>query len=276
MKKTFIIASTKKLIHCRTSGLMVAGLALITVLPASAITLVDRGLPTINLNNAAGNDRSNVAWADYETSQTPSDYWVPGDSFSIGNSGNYNVTDIRVWVVGNATTGLSLLGGLSGSSISTTPIGTSYTVTPVTYADGSIYQGSAGGYSPISQIDFSVNLALSGGQVFDFFVNSPYVTSYGAGYVDSFLHASNAGLSGSTQDGSDGTYLFLDVNGSGTTVEPPEDSATDTTWDKSSDINVQVLGSSVPDTGNTLLMLGLGFMGLAAFGFKQNRQAMVK
>ncbi len=63
-------------------------LAVIGLLAASAATsaapvsslLVDRGLPTANLNDTAGSNRSNVAWSFGTTD-------VTGDSFSVGSAG---------------------------------------------------------------------------------------------------------------------------------------------------------------------------------------------
>ena len=64
------------------------------VLPSLAFAdtmVVDRGLPTTNLNNAAGDNRSNVGWAD-----TPA-YDFYGDTFTLpgGNSAVYAVHTIR-------------------------------------------------------------------------------------------------------------------------------------------------------------------------------------
>ncbi len=261
----------------KANTLIYAGLTLLIVLPASAVTLVDRGLPTANLNNAAGGNRSNVAWADSESSSSPSEYWIPGDSFAISGSGTYQVTDIRVWEVANGPTapgylptGQSLLGGLaSGSTFS--QIDSGYTVTPVTYSDGSTYQGQSGNYWNLYQLDFSVNLTLAAGQTYNFFLNSPFVAGDASGstYYNAFLHASNAALSGSPQDGSDGTFLWLDVNGASQTVQTWDSGTGAGTagfpagWDKNSDGNVQVFGSSVPDSANTLALFGFSLVGLA-------------
>ena len=45
---------------------------------ANAALLVDRGLPTTNLNNAAGANRSNVSWV--FSGYTSADYWLVGDT----------------------------------------------------------------------------------------------------------------------------------------------------------------------------------------------------
>jgi hypothetical protein len=234
------------------------------VMSASADLLVDRGLPTANLNNAAGANRANVAWADNEpTGTTP---YAPGDSFSIGGSGNYIVSDIRVWEVGGSTTGLSLLGGFGSGSI--TSLSSSYTAQSVTYGDGSTYQGSSGGFLSIYQLDFAVNIPLNGSQTLDFFLNGPSTAdTVNGGYDSLFLHASNAGLSGSPQQGSDGVFLFYDPTsgnvltwGSGTGAGTYDPGVAG--WDKDSDGNVQVFGSAVPEprtlVSGALMLLPFG------------------
>ena len=60
---------------------------------ASAALLLDRGLPTANLNNDAGASRSNVQWAFGSDAQG---MWLAGDDFTLGGQGNYNVTTISV------------------------------------------------------------------------------------------------------------------------------------------------------------------------------------
>lgn len=236
----------------------------VNVRQASANTLlVDRGLPTANLNSSAGANQSNVSWADAESSPTPSQYWLPGDDFTL--SSNSNVTDIRVWIVGAGDTapgslpaGLSLLGGYNNGTIST--ISSSYTDSLVTYANGQSYQGNSGDYWNIYQVDFTVNLSLSAGQTYDFFVNQPYVSGGGGNYYNAFLHASNAALSGSTQDGADGQFLWLDVNGTVQSVCTWDSGTGGGTcgfgagWDKNSDANVQVFGTA-PEAGSVDLLL---------------------
>ena len=244
---------------------LLAGIgAILAASPALAQTMVvDRGLPTANVNSGTAN-QSNVAWGDSESTANPAQYDVIGDSFTIGGSGNYTVTDIRVWEVNGPTTGLSLLGGVSGSTISTTPIDSSYTVESVTYANGQTYQGSSGNFMPIYQLDFKVAINLAAGQTFDFFLNGSYVSYDDKGYVGPFL-ASSAGQSGG---GADGLMLLLNVNGSTTSVGTWNSQTGVGTsdwngypgWDKTSDANVEVF---VPDGGSAFMLLGSSLAGLA-------------
>jgi hypothetical protein len=252
-----------------------AGLASGTCAMGDTI-LFDRGLPIQNLNNAAGASRSNVAWADSEATNAPSQYYLPGDDFTLGGSGSYQVNDIRVWAIGDTLpTGLSLLGGTGGSigAVSST-----FTVTPTAYLGGAEYQGTSGAFHQLYQIDFSVNLNLTAGQTFDFFVNSPWTAS-GSAYVNTFLHASNAGLSGSPQDGADGQFLWLHVNGASQNVETWFSGTGAGTagfgagWDKNSDANVQVLGTAAPLPSSAWAGLALlGCIGLASGTKRLRRQ----
>ncbi|HEX3798392.1 MAG TPA: VPDSG-CTERM sorting domain-containing protein [Verrucomicrobiae bacterium] len=229
--------------------------------------LVDRGLPTDNVNLPDPNpDRSNVAWADNEPAGTLP--FAPGDSFSLNTAAT--VTDIRVWEVGGGQSPVTLLGGISGSPIGV--ISTGVTATPVTYANGQGYLSQIGTSLPILQLDFTVALSLTAGQTFDFFLANTLPGST----QSPFIAASNAALSGSPQDGSDGTFLFYDPNTG--TVDTWDTGTGDGTydpgfagWDKNSDANVQVFGVSAPDGGSTMLLLSSGFTGLAFLRRRLNR-----
>lgn len=240
-------------------------LLLITALGAGsacADLLIDRGLPTANLNNAAGANRSNVAWVFANPpGSIPSDYYLYGDSFANTSAQTYSISTIRLWVVG-AITSVNLWGGLNGGSI--TSVSNTYAATPVTYSGGASYEGTSGGSIPITQIDFSVNITLAAGQTYDFFLDGT-----GGTYTIPFTHASNAALSGSPQDGSDNLLLYAEVNG-GNVVDVGSFSSGDPDggWDKPSDLNVQVFGS-VPDSGTTVAMLGLGLLGIAGFSLRK-------
>jgi hypothetical protein len=197
----------------------------------------DRGLPTENLNNEAGDDRSNIEWSDVET--PPETPWLPGDDFTLAGNGSYVVSNIRVW--STDSTGLSLWGGLAGSPIG--QISTTYTALPVTYANGETYQTSAGDFLPLYQIDFDVNIRLNGGAKYQYFLDGPAIAD-GSDFRGPRLHASNAPLSGSLQTGADDIFLFMGNDGTVYTWNTLTGGGTYCPgcvgWNKTSDGNVQV------------------------------------
>jgi hypothetical protein len=226
-------------------------ISLAAAMSASAALLVDRGLPTDNLNNAAGADRSNVAWA--FTQYTSSDYWLVGDTFQNTSSQTWSINSIRLWTVGQTDTAI-LRGGIDGSTIGV--------ISDATYADpsSSLYQGSSGSYIAMHQIDFAVNITLAPGQVYDFFLDG---SGSEAGIVVPFVHASNAALSGSPQNGADNLMLYAEVvNGSVVQGSVGQWSSLGDGWDKASDVNVQVFGTPVPEPttmiAGALLLLPFG------------------
>lgn len=241
IKWTFLAGAT---------SLALAGLAGVT--NANAALLVDRGLPTSNLNNSAGANRSNVAWVD--GGYTSADYWMVGDTFTNTSSQTWAIDTIRLWTV--STTGTATLwGGIDGSTIGL--VSGSGTISPAFYADASSYQGYTGAYRDMFQVDFGVSILLAPGQTYDFFLDGT-----GGDYVIPFVHASNAALSGSPQDGADNSMLWANVvSGSVVSVEPW--TSLGNGWDKASDVNVQAFGSVPEPATYAMLIPGLGllFMG---------------
>jgi hypothetical protein len=229
--------------------------------------LFDRGLPTALLNTDP--IQSNVAWADNEYSQTPTEFWLPGDDFSLTGALPYKIDKVRLWAIfepPSGATSLTLWGGPQGGTIS--PISSSFTATPVTYSTGQGYWSRRlSTYLQIYQIDFSVNWTVNPGTTNQFFLDGPWSAREDY-YVNPYLHASNKDLSGSTQEGSDDFFLWLHnkngvltvetwnaLTGAGTSGFPSGDN-------KASDANVQIYGTPVPEPA-TLLLLGSGLIGLA-------------
>jgi hypothetical protein len=214
-----------------------------------AALIFDRGLPTANLNNDAGSNRSNVMWAFGADSNGQ---WLAGDDFTLSNTGNYYVETISVW--STSSTG-SLWLGANGGTI--TNLGTASSSTLVTYPGTSLnYETStAGTFRDIYQLTFTVNSVLSGGTTYQFFLDGPTTgTSY------AYLHSSNAALSGSTQQGSDNYMLAASVlNGTLSNVE--QWTSLGNGWDKASDANIQVYGAPVPIPA-AVWLLGSGLLGL--------------
>jgi len=155
-----------------TRYLVVLLILLFTSVAANADLVFDRGLPTANLNDAAGVNRSNVAWG----FPTPWDgyNWAVGDNFSLATGAD--VTDLRVWIVGADDQPLSymwsdltLFGGPDSSNInellnvSTSGADPNVKISPVQYVGGVDYQNSSGGFDQIYQVDFLLNWPVLGG-----------------------------------------------------------------------------------------------------------------
>jgi len=240
-------------------ALVLSAMLPVTVFAAASL-VVNRGLPTANLNNAAGASRSNVAWS------FGNDY-ITGDDFTIGSAGqSWVITKIRTWSIngtpetaemGDRFSSVSLYGGTASAYLPLTPISTgtlstgssansnpNITHTRVTYAGGADYQGSSGAYIQIWQNDFS-NLAwvVDGGTLYVVGVDGTLRPS--ASYYW-FNHASNAALSGSTQDGSDDLFWYWAKDG----TDSGQWDSNGGGWDKSSDINVQVWASHIATDKN--------------------------
>lgn len=227
--------------------------------------LVDRGLPTANLNDPAGANRANIAFS--ASGYTPSAYTVLGDSFVNTSASVWSIGDIRLWSVSPLAT-VTLRSGIDGSGVYGSTAGTiSATTYAVNDASGHNTFQAAGIvpalYYDLWQLDFAVNVTLAPGQTYDFFLDGTGNTALdpsGNALVVPYFHASNAALSGSPQQGANGLILSGDVvNGTLTSVTSVNSSQF---WDKAFDFNVQAFGT-VPDAGSTLLLLGSALGGLA-------------
>lgn len=238
------------------------------------VMVFDRGLPTANLNNAAGANRSNVAWGDY----TPSggENWAIGDDFNLGMAGSVGITDLRVWIVGTDSQPLSVMwsdltlfgGGTTAASVgvlSTVSTSGSDPHVDITKVTNPTYTGTSGDSIDIWQVDFLLNWVVDGSTTNTFFVGgTPTATNvslYTVG-VSPMLSASNKLLSGSTQEGADNLIHDIGYNGSTVaTYETWDTGAPGGGWDKSSDINVEIFATPEPSAcillGTVLLSLGL-------------------
>jgi hypothetical protein len=159
-----------------------------------------------------------------------------------------------MWTVEPTMTSATLWGGVDGSTMGI--LSAAGAISNATYSDATSYQGSSGNYYAMQQVDFAVNFTLAAGQTYDFFL-----TGSPSQYLAPFSHASNAALSGSPQDGADGSMLWAYVDATGLAVGGAW-SSLGNGWDKASDINVQVFGNSVPEPA-TLALFGLALAGLA-------------
>jgi len=244
-------------------SLVVAGLLSMTVVANASSVLFDRGLPAANLNDGAA--RSNVCWAEPDpTTGRPSNYF-DGDDFTIGTAGqSYVIDSITVWgaqynPLSTDINNITLYVGKNGETLNQVSTGAvtgntdsnpNITHEYVTYADGktAVYQGNATQYQ-ICQTTFSgLNLLVDGGVKYNFGIMG-----------DKYLWwnlASNAPLSGVRQDGADGKFLVYDLNHLNNVVAVDSGDPTVGIWDKSSDINVKVTGSAVPEPLTMIALCG--------------------
>jgi hypothetical protein len=244
-------------LHASVAMLMLLALPAIA---ADSDLAVDRGLPQVNLNNVSVDSRANVRWTGLENG-------FVGDDFTIGAPGETWVIDaIRTWAVPQIpVTSTKHLGDLfqdvrlyfgSAAKTSLTPIASTMlregsdesedariTIMDAT-KDGSVVPYDDFGTNlRIWQVAFHLNMAVQGGVKYAF-----GVWGMGRAVPDKedkiqpwFNLASNAPLSATRQDGADGTLLLFDGGGRfGGTFN-----SSGANWDKSSDINVQVLAHRV-------------------------------
>jgi hypothetical protein len=244
---------------------LAAGVLLASAMPVQAAgVLLDRGLPTANLNDTAGPDRSNVRWWS-GVYNSPNDYVVLGDSFTNNTGSSWAITKLRMWVVDEFDT-VSLFGGKAGSgSYGVASSGFSRSG-PVLYANGETYSDvfPPPGPNPwaMYEVVFDVNILLAAGETYQYFFDGAHSSYSGA----PLLHASNAALSGSMQAGSDDTMLEAMVVGGVLQVASISSwSSQGNGWDKASDFNVQVIGNVVPAPA-TLALAGLALLAAVAAG----------
>jgi hypothetical protein len=226
-----------------------------SVWASDSILVVDRGLPSGNVNKLSGTARSNVRWAS-------GDCGFLGEHFEVGARGERWVIDsIRTCAVpgleevdpdhlGDFCQDVRLYFGASGGDL--TPVAAASLspgkdessnphvgITEATRSGGAL-DDDFGEFLRVWQIDFTgVNLSVEGGVNYSFGVlgmgREIPGQQHGKGCMW-FKHASNAPLSAARQDGADGVMLLFD----GSAKAAGEFTGQGNGWDKNSDINVQV------------------------------------
>lgn len=257
---------------------------------ATPTLLVDRGLPTANLNSPAGSPRSNTA----VNAGAPREF--AGDDFQLGNSLlGWNVSKISTWVVGGATDsflgdlyrslsfyigdadgdGLQRLAfsNLSSGSDATPGSGSgpSISATRVAYVDGSTFD-SPEGQRALYRVDFdNLGLHFASNALVQFGIDLD-------GGRGTFAHASNAALSGLPQPGADDRYRLFKLSDSipgtadftGFACTGQDAGCVGGAF--TSDVNVQVFGNAVPEPG-TVALSGIALLALAGSRRRAGRVA---
>lgn len=253
-----------------------ACLLVAAALPVQAAgVLLDRGLPTANVNEDLvnppnGANRSNVNWYDGRyTSST--DYWLLGDTLTNTSGQTWHITTLRMWTVEPMTAGTAQLYGKVGAA-AYAALSTGSAITPgVKYANGDTYRDAFGSNTTLYQVDFTVDIQLAAGQTLSYLFDA----SWNAFDGPPGLHASNAALSGSPQQGADDLMLAGRLlNGSIEAASVAPWTSAGNGWDKASDFNVLAIGdvvvvaADVPEPAS-LALAGVALLTLA--GLRRQR-----
>lgn len=248
---------------------------------ANAAVLVDRGLPTDNLNNASGASRSNVTWGfagDFSSGDTFTlsmdsqidsvTTWFttgsadPQDNFQLDS--RFSDVSLYIGSASGTTVDKVATSGISGNAAT----GPNVSVNKVTYAGGENYEGTTGSQIQLWEVVFTDLGDFAAGD----YLFSVYGTSVGNDIW--FNHASNAALGGVPADGADDLYGFFEGAAGGPSLEFGSlFSSQGNGWDKASDINILVEGTAaaapVPLPASGLLIVA----GIAGFGVLRRKQA---
>jgi hypothetical protein len=245
--------------------------------------LFDRGLPVYNeaqpnLNNAAGENRSNWLSVWNSGSTEPTSCKIYGDDFAIPEPGQYLIETVRVWRL-YAIEGENPItlpdNKLWGCRVGDTPEvwSNTYTAPRVYYSNNEAYQDTAGTWWRIWQVDFTVNQVVEGDTTYQFFLDGLFYSPLFQNYRTPALHLSKAALSNAPQDGADDYFLSLNLTKVGDTWVPGTISSHYGFYDftNGADGNVQVYGRVVP-LPSSLVLSGFGLLGLAGWrGFRGKR-----
>ncbi len=277
----------------KSTALLISSFAF-TGVAAQASILYENALPNINLNQPAGNARSNVAFSESDpvdffdgTSVTFSPTLLGGSSVIISSITNWSVASVLgqplgdefdsvylmyrpvggTWQValdqnGNPETGTpnQFFDSVNPNLVNDSNPDITHTQVPYT-AKVADYESltTAGSYFPLWQNTFTnLSLQLATGVPYEFSVwgaSSDADPNSEYGYWFNAYSSPSFFLSGAREDDKTGTYLRCDA----TQLSNPcfvEDPFTDQTWDKRADFDIMINGIAAPEPG-TFLLSGL-------------------
>lgn len=243
----------------------------------AAPVVFDRGLPTANLNNVAGANRSNVSWG-YGANQPA---YYSGDDFTLG-AGQFKIDTLRVWatigpasstsstLIADRYSSITLFGGsgttltnlMSGNTVGNSTDNANINITKVQYSNATHYD-SFGTDINIFEIEFTNLNWLVDGALTQYFSVAGLDNAGEAAFRPFFMHASNSGLGGAPAAGADDRYAAFFANGLGGLEFDSAQDSNGNGWDKSSDINVQIEAIEVPEPAS-LALFGAALAGLSA------------
>lgn len=268
--------------------LVLGALFSVSAFAGPIIPFLIRPLPTENLNEAAGADRSNNSFTESDPTAR-----YNGDVFGLPGYTSWQITEIRVWSVasilgealGQEFSEVTLYGRVRGETMEVLSTGTpdssfdagdptlvknsnsKITHRQVQYQTGEDYEGvgTPGVYYPIWEHTFSgLNWTVPGGKALDFApwgvgANPDPLTFYGYW----FNHVSNRLLSGVPQLlAYNGIWIhdFATPDQSGFR----RDVGVAGLWDKGADMNLIVFARAVPEP-QTYALMAAGLAALIAY-----------
>lgn len=241
-------------------------IALATVSISSAGPIIfQRALPTTNLNNAAGVNRSNAGPIQGSFGGTP---FTLGDDFILPGTGSIVIDSISVFMITNTLAGtpssefsqIRLFGGADNFPVPSplTQLSQTYTATKVQYNGATDFQSlSSSTLFSIYQLTFAgLGWTVQKNQYYDFAVNGTPI-----GGNTFALSVSNDVLGGATNPGApawDGSFLFFQGNPLNLTAA--SNTGTLIGFGKGADVNVIITsGVPVPEPASFgMFAIGLG------------------
>ena len=252
-----------------------------------------------NINDAAGANRTNIAWMNQDGSSVPPERFVNGDEFYAPPPavlGTWIVRSVTVWSVatyptetlGDEFSSVTLYGGTSGvpmvvrstgglSAGSNTNSNPNITHTRVWYNpptnDLQYAIGPVGEETefPIYMTTFNLTTPwyVTPGSLVQLAVDgvgrAPDLNTF---YGYWFAHGCNAATCNVAMDDPDNLYFVMDTNNLADTAYAYIDT-NGNGWDKSTDLNMTITFEDVPEPA-TITLVGLGML---AFGMMRRRRA---